>query len=157
MVRAPDSEFCKQRRSGNPARRGVRRSELCVYDVFSFGRRCALRIIGFYGPMFAMWGAASFVVSRRSGRFIDAITTGVIVGAVTIAVFHISGMLRINVLLSAIVQRADWHGLAWSFPDSGFESLRAYANYTYAKELAPKLIAGRIDRDSHWGIGRANV
>jgi len=62
--------------------------------------------------------------------------------AIAIAVFHISGMLRINLFLGAIMQRADWHGLVWSFPDSGFESLRAYANYTYAKELVPRLIAG---------------
>lgn len=102
------------------------------------------RLIGFYGPMFAMWGAASFVVCRRSGRLIDAITTGLMVGAVTIAVFHISGMLRINVFLGAITQRADWQGLVWSFPDSGFESLRAYANYTYAKQIVPRLMAGAL-------------
>jgi hypothetical protein len=94
--------------------------------------------------MFAIGGVVSFVVSRRSGRFIDAIRTGVMVGVITTAVFHISGMLRTNVFLSAIVQRADWRGLVWSFPDSGFESFRAYANYTYAKELVPRLIAGTL-------------
>jgi len=104
----------------------------------------AARVIGFYGLMFAMWGAASFVVCRRSGRFRDAITTGVMVGAVTVAVFHISGALRINVFLGDITQRADWQGLVWSFPDSGFESLRAYANYAYAKQFVPRLIAGTL-------------
>jgi hypothetical protein len=114
-----------------------------VFTMFSpLAEDTVLRLIGFYGPMFAMWGAASFVVSRRSGKFIDAIKTGVMVGAVTIAIFHVSGMLRINVFLSAIVQRPDWPGLVWSFPDSGFESLRVYANYTYAKELVPRLVAG---------------
>jgi len=104
----------------------------------------AARVIGFYGLMFAIWGGASFVVCRRSGRFRDAITTGVMVGAVTVAVFHTSGVLRINVFLGAITQRADWQGLVWSFPDSGFESLRTYANYAYAKQIIPRLIAGAL-------------
>ena len=74
----------------------------------------------------------------------DAITTGMMVGAVTIAVFHISGALRINLFLGLITQRDDWKGLVWSFPDSGFESLRAYANYAYAKQIVPRLIAGAL-------------
>src|SRR5713101_488312 len=61
-----------------------------VATIFSpLAEDTAPRVIGFYGLMFAMWGAASFVVCRRSGRFMDAITTGVMVGAVTVAVFHI--------------------------------------------------------------------
>jgi hypothetical protein len=116
-----------------------------VVTIFSpLAEDTAPRVIGFYGLMFAMWGAASFAVCRRSGRFMDAITTGVMVGAVTVAVFHISGVLRINVFLVVISQRADWQGLVWSFPNSGFESLRAYANYTYAKQIVPRLIAGAL-------------
>ena len=73
-----------------------------VVTIFSpLAEDTALLLAGFYGPMFAMWGAASFVVCRRSGRLIDAIKTGVMLGAVTIAVFHISGMLRINVFPTA--------------------------------------------------------
>jgi hypothetical protein len=116
-----------------------------LFTIFSpLAEDTAPVLIGFYGPMFAMWGAASFVVCRRSGRFIDAIRTGVMVGAVTVAILHMAGMFRINIFLSSITQRADWHGLVWSFPDSGFESLRAYANYVYAKQLVPRLIAGAL-------------
>jgi hypothetical protein len=116
-----------------------------VVTIFSpLAEDTAPRVIGFYGLMFAMWGTASFVVCRRSGRFRDAITTGIMVGAVTIAVFHISGALRINVFLGAITRRADWQGLVWSFPGSGFESLRAYANYAYAKQIVPRLVAGAL-------------
>ena len=85
----------------------------------------------FYGPMFAIWGLAGFVASRRTGRIIDAVKVGAIVAFATFVVFDLAVIVRVNVFLDILTQRSDWQNLLVRFQASGFKSLRAYANYEY--------------------------
>jgi hypothetical protein len=96
----------------------------------------------FYGPMFALWGLAGFLACRRTGRFVEALKTGLIVSAVTIAVFHLAATLRVNLFLDTIRHRADWRNLMSAYESSGVLSLREFVNYSYAKQLLAKLLVG---------------
>lgn len=101
-----------------------------------------LALSTFYGPMFVMWGAVGFAARRRTGKFVDAIKAGMIVGAVTIAVFCFANLLRVNLFLETISQRSDWRNLLVNFESSDFDSLRAYVNYHFAAQFVQKLVAG---------------
>ena len=101
----------------------------------------AAALLSFYGPMFVMWGFAGFAACRRTGRFVDAIKSGVIVGAITISALHVVVIVRVNMFLGTLSQRPDWQNLSRAFQGSSFESLRAYANYSYAQQTIPKLVA----------------
>jgi hypothetical protein len=85
----------------------------------------------FYGPMFAIWGLAGFVASRRTGRIMDAVKVGAIVAFATFVVFDLAVIVRVNVFLDILTQRSDWQNLLVRFQASGFNNLRAYANYEY--------------------------
>ena len=89
-------------------------------------------LLAFYGPMFALWGLIGFTAARRSGRLVDGVEAGAVVALATFVVFDLSVIARVNLFLDAISQRADWQNLLVRFQSSGFESLRAYANYEYA-------------------------
>jgi hypothetical protein len=101
-----------------------------------------LALGSFYGPMFVMWGAVGFAACRRTGRFVDSLKAGVTVGAVTIAVFCIANLLRVNLFLEAISQRSDWQNVLANFERSDFDSLRSYANYLFVTQFGLKLVAG---------------
>ena len=81
--------------------------------------------------MFAIWGLAAFVASRRTGRLLDGIKIGATVAFFTFLVFDLMVILRVNIFLDALSQRSDWQNLVERFQASGFQSLRAYANYKY--------------------------
>lgn len=85
----------------------------------------------FYGPMFAAWGIAAFLASRRSGRLVDGIATGALAAFATFLVFDVMNLVRVNLFLDTIRQRADWQNLMLRSHASGFQSLRAFANYDY--------------------------
>ena len=55
--------------------------------------------------MFMMWGFAGFAACRRTGRFVDAIKAGVIVGAMTHVVFYLTALVRVNLFVDSISQR----------------------------------------------------
>jgi hypothetical protein len=90
-----------------------------------------LALLGFYGPMFAMWGVAGFAAYRRSGRLAQAIKVSATVAFITFLIFDIAVIIRLNLFLDVISHRTDWRNLVSSYRSSGFESLRAYANYVY--------------------------
>jgi hypothetical protein len=94
----------------------------------------------FYGPMFALWGLAGFGASRRTGRLRDAIKVGAAVAFVTFVVYTFAVILRVNLFLDAMSQRPDWQNLMVRFQASGFESLRAYANYEYVTGAPFKIL-----------------
>src|SRR5262245_34080638 len=74
-----------------------------------------------------IWTAASLAATWTAPRIVDAIKAGTIVGCVTIAVFHAASIVRVNVFLNVIRDRADWQNLLTRYSHSGFGSLRAYA------------------------------
>lgn len=81
--------------------------------------------------MFMAWGLAGFAAARRSGRVVEAIKVGATVAFATFVVFDVANLVRVNLFLEAIRHRADWQNLVVRFHASGFESLRAFANYDY--------------------------
>ena len=76
-----------------------------------------------------------FAVRRRGGRFGDSLTAGATAGAIVFALFLLVGILRVNLFLDVIRNRADWQNLAADYARSDFDSLRGYANYVYAKQI----------------------
>ena len=94
----------------------------------------------FYGPMFACWGLAGFAVTRRTGQLLDGAKVGAAVAFVTFAVFTCAVILRINLTLDTVSQRADRQNLIRRFQSSGFDSLRTYANYVYASGAPFKIL-----------------
>jgi hypothetical protein len=85
----------------------------------------------FYGPMFAAWCVAGFVATWRSGRLQNGIKAAAIVAFVTFSVFSLTNLLRVNMFLEAVRQRADWQNMGIRFQESGFESFRTFVNYNY--------------------------
>lgn len=88
-------------------------------------------VLSFYLPMFTLWGVAGFAAGRRSGRLLHAVQFGALVAFVTFTIFHFAVMLRVNLFLDQIAVREDWGTLVYDYSQSGFHSLRAYANYVY--------------------------
>jgi hypothetical protein len=80
------------------------------------------------------WTAAGFVAARRTRRLVDGVRSGVLVGLAMMAVFHVAAIVRVNLFLDVIRDRGDWQNLLARFGQSGFHSLRAYANYEYVRD-----------------------
>ena len=62
----------------------------------------------FYGPMFFLWAFAAFRATRRSGRFVYGVATGMLVAFATFCVFDLIVIARVNLFLSELTGRADW-------------------------------------------------
>ena len=92
------------------------------------------------GALMLFWIMTSAVAKRPSGSFRDAVIAGVLVGTATMAVIHISAIVRVNVFLDQIRAREDWVNLLSRFHASGYQSLRVYANYEYLRQ-SPLLLA----------------
>jgi hypothetical protein len=103
-----------------------------------------IALLVFYGPMFAIWGLAGFGAFRRTGRLLDAVKVGATVACVTFVVFDFAAIIRVNMFLDAISQRADWQNLIVRFEASGFESLRVYANYVYVTGAPFKILVASM-------------
>ena len=87
-----------------------------------------------------LWMLATLVASTSSQRFRDVVVSGILIGAATMAVAYVSSILRVNLFLDQIRDRADWVNLMARFRASDFHSLRAYVNYEYVGSL-PVLLA----------------
>jgi hypothetical protein len=89
-----------------------------------------------------LWALIGFAAERQTARVRDAARAGAVVGAISLGLFHIAVMLRVNIFLDVISRRSDWQGLMLKFQHSGFESLRAYANWDYLQLTGPILFFG---------------
>ena len=98
----------------------------------------------FYGPMFAAWGVAGFVFARRSGRVLDAITAGATIALVSFIVFALANLIRVNLFLDSILNRADWENMRMRFQGSGFSSFRAFVAYHFVMDLPLKISVASI-------------
>jgi len=96
-----------------------------------------------FGIVFLALAVPGFAVRRRGGRFADALEAGAIAGAITFALFLLLGILRVNLFLDAI-RRSDWQNLVTDYARSDFQSLRAYANYVYAKQIVVFPVVGVV-------------
>ena len=90
-------------------------------------------MIGIVGTMLVSWTLASLAAALPSRRFTRALVAGIIAGVATMAVIDFTSILRVNVFLDEIRYRDDWVNLMTRFEASGSQSLRAYANWEYAR------------------------
>jgi hypothetical protein len=109
-------------------------------------------LLVFYGPMFFLWTFAAFRATRRSGRLLSGVTTGMLVAFATFCVFDLLVILRVNLFLGELTGRADWRNMMWRFQASGFDSLRLFVNLDYLKG-APLKIATASTIGAFMGIG----
>jgi hypothetical protein len=89
--------------------------------------------------LLALWSAAAVAFTWRTRRVVDAVKVGTIVGVATIVMFHAASIVRVNLFLDIIRHREDWQNVVARYNQSGFRSLRAYANYEYAT-MTPMVI-----------------
>jgi hypothetical protein len=92
------------------------------------------------GALLLLWVMATSAAGQRSRGLRDTITAGVLMGVATLAVFHLAGIIRVNVFMEQIRDRDDWQNLVARFRASNFHDLRAYATYEYIK-MTPMLLA----------------
>ena len=97
-------------------------------------------LLTFYGPMFAAWGVAGFVATRRSGRIREGLKVGATVAFATFVVFALANLLRVNLFLDAIRDRADWRNVIERFHASGANSLRSFVNYDFVTGMPFKVL-----------------
>jgi hypothetical protein len=96
-------------------------------------------LIRFYGPMFLVWAFAAFRTARLSGRIWSGVTTGMLVALATFWAFEVLILVRVNVFLSDLTDRADWQNVMLRYRASGFESLRLFVNLDYVKGAPLKM------------------
>ena len=99
-------------------------------------------VAAMFGFVFLALAVPGFAVRRRGGHLVDALEAGATAGAVTFALFLLFGILRVNLFLDTIRSRSDWQNLVADYARSDFQSLRAYANFVYAKGIILFPIAG---------------
>ena len=103
-----------------------------------------LRVGIFLATLMLLWGWSGFIAERRTQRFLEAPKAGAIVAAISLGLFHLAAILRMNIFLDTVSQRSDWQELIMRFNQSGFESLRVYANYTYLRETGTILLVSAL-------------
>ena len=99
-------------------------------------------VAAMFGFVFLALAVPGFAVRRRGGHLVDALEAGATAGAITFALFLLFGILRVNLFLDTIRSRSDWQNLVADYARSDFQSLRAYANFVYAKGIILFPIAG---------------
>ena len=97
-----------------------------------------------FGAVFLALAVPGFAARRRGGHFVDALEAGAIAGTITFALLLLLGILRVNLFLDIIRNRSDWQNLVADYTRSDFQSLRAYANYVYAKQIVVFPVVGVV-------------
>ena len=100
-----------------------------------------LALLNFYGPMFAIWGAAGYRAARQRGSVRQGITTSATLSFVTFVVFSAINLIRVNLFFNEIVGRPDWQNMLVRFQASEFDNLRAFVNYEYLTGVWFKVLA----------------
>jgi hypothetical protein len=113
----------------------------------------ALTMLAWLVVVVAMWSAAVVILTRGTWRLAHAVMVGAVLGAATMLVFDAAAIVRVNVFLDAIRHRDDWQHLVARYQQSGFRSLRAYANYQYAIGTPTVIALGTIAGAISGGIG----
>jgi hypothetical protein len=97
-----------------------------------------------FSSVFVLLSLPGFLARQRGAPLTDAIKAGAVAGVTTFAIFHWLSLLRVNLFLDTIRRRSDWQGLLLRYEQSGFESLRAYANYVYIRATLVISAAGTV-------------
>jgi hypothetical protein len=103
-----------------------------------------LTLLGFYGPMFAAWGFTGYRAFHRTRQLRHAAAAGALVALISFTVLTVVVVARMNLSLDTIVERPDWRNMVATYPQSGFDSFRAYANYVYLTGAPFKLLVASM-------------
>jgi hypothetical protein len=95
----------------------------------------------FYGPMFASWGVAAFVTAERAGRALSGVLGGMVIACATSVIFVVLNLVRVNLFLDQLANRADWQNMMSRFRASG-ETLRLFVNLDYIRDAPFKIVVG---------------
>ena len=101
-------------------------------------------MIVIFGVMLSLWTLASIAAALPSRRYTRAIAAGILAGVATMAVLNLTAIARVNIFLDQIRHRDDWINLVARFDASGFQSLRAYANWEYLRGTPTILGLGAV-------------
>jgi hypothetical protein len=101
-------------------------------------------MLAIVATLLLLWMLASLGATTSSQRLRDVVISGIVIGAATMAVAYVSSIVRVNLFLDQIRDRADWVNLMARFRASDFHSLRAYANYEYLGSLPALLTLGAV-------------
>jgi hypothetical protein len=112
--------------------------------IAPLGEDTPLGMLSGLAVVMLLWALSGFAAERRTARFWEATKAGAVVGFVSLGLFHIAVILRLNIFLDVVSQRSDWHGMIMNFQESGFKSLRAYANWKYFEWSGVVLFLGMI-------------
>lgn len=101
-------------------------------------------VLAFYGPMFFVWGVASYFAAGPSGSIRRGILTGIVVSFTTFCVLDLMVIARANIFLNDLAGRPDWRSLVDRFDGSDFDSFRAYINWHYVAQAPLKIIVATL-------------
>jgi hypothetical protein len=90
-------------------------------------------LLRFYGPMFLVWILVSIRATRGTGRFSSGVTAGMAVAFGTFCIFVVLNLFRVNLFLTELTSRDDWHNMMMRFRISGSENLRLFVNLDYMR------------------------
>jgi len=95
----------------------------------------------FYGPMFMSWAVAACITAGRAGRVSSGVLGGMGIAFATSVIFVAFNLVRVNLFLGELVDRADWQNVMVRFRASG-ETLRLFANLDYIRGAPFKIAVG---------------
>lgn len=96
-------------------------------------------LLRFYGALFLLWSLVSFRAARRSGRLLSGVAAGLTAAFGTFLVFDLLILLRVNLFLNELTDRADWQNMMVRFTASNVDSLRLFVNLDYITGAPLKL------------------
>jgi hypothetical protein len=123
-------------------------------------------LLQFYGPMWTVWALASFGASRRTGRLWSGIISGLTVAFATFVTYDLLILVRVNLFLQELTERADWQNMMMRYLAGDIDSLRLFVNVDYLTGAPLKLgvscaigavmgsMGGFLGQLSHRRIGR---
>ena len=101
-------------------------------------------LLAFYGPMFFVWGVASYFAAGPSGSIRRGVLTGIVASFTTFCVLDLMVIARANIFLHELAGRPDWRALVDRFHGSGFDSFRMYINWHYITQAPMKIMVATL-------------
>ena len=101
--------------------------------LFPFSDDTLAALLWFYGPMFALWALSGALAAQAAQSWSAGVKFAAIAAFITFCVYDVSVILRVNLLLNELTERADWQSMMGRFRASGSDSLRSYVTFEYIK------------------------
>jgi hypothetical protein len=112
-------------------------------------------LVQFYGPMFAVWAFASLRAAHQQRRFLSGVVTGAVVAFATFCAFVVLNLIRVNLFLDQLTDRADWQNIVARFHASEGGSLRVFVTLDYVMAVPLKISAACVVGAAMGAVGAA--